>query len=109
MLRFRLAKKGLLRSLPKAKGFGERGAAGSMGLSAKLLLLLLKLLDPSRWSGTGAPRTRRMLLGKDVADVGVAGRTLTEWCGLRPVCMGVLDRLVETELVEEVEEALEWL
>lgn len=50
-----------------------------------------------------------MLLGKDVAEVGVAGRTLMEWCGLRPVCIGVLDMLVETELVEEVDEALEWV
>lgn len=50
-----------------------------------------------------------MLLGKDVVLVGVAGRTLTEWWGLRPVCMGVFDMLVETELVDDVDDALEWV
>ena len=47
---------------------------------------------------------RRILLGK-LPPVGVAGRTLTEWCGLRG-CMGVLDTDVETEPLEDVELAL---
>jgi hypothetical protein len=46
--------------------------------------------------------------GKPPPAVGVAGRTLTEWCGLR-VCIGVLETDVETEFVEEVELALLWL
>lgn len=55
--------------------------------------------------------TRRMLLGKEV-EVGVAGRTLTEWCGLRLdaiMAEGVLETLVETEPVLLVELALLWL
>lgn len=33
---------------------------------------------------------------------------MTEWCGLRVACMGVFDTDVETEPLEEVEEALLW-
>jgi hypothetical protein len=49
-----------------------------------------------------------MLDGNEVL-VGVAGRTLTEWCGDLPVCSGVLDMLVDTEPLELVEDALLWL
>lgn len=52
----------------------------------------------------GGPRTRRMLDGNE-DDVGVLGRTLTEWCGDRPPAIGVF--VVETEPLELVELALE--
>lgn len=52
----------------------------------------------------GGPRARRMLDGKASA-VGVAGSTLTEWCGERPVPRGVF--VVDTEPLDDVEEALE--
>ena len=57
--------------------------------------------------GPERSRTRRMLLGK-LPVVGVAGRTLTEWCGLRG-WRGVLEMVVEMEPLEEVELALLWL
>lgn len=62
---------------------------------------LLKILI----GGPDLSRTSRMLLGK-LPLVGVAGRTLTEWCGLRVVWSGVLDTEVETEPLDEVELAL---
>lgn len=112
-LRLRLAKKGMLRSPNEANGLGDPGAGGIMGLAASLPPLRLEPLPGAaslyRASGGPAPRTSRMLLGKCVVLVGVAGRTFTEWWGLRPVCMGVLDMLVETELVDDVDEALEWV
>jgi len=46
----------------------------------------------------------RILEGR-VLLVGVAGRTLTEWCGERAP-RGVL--LTASEPVDEVEDALEW-
>ena len=49
-----------------------------------------------------------MLLGNDPL-VGVAGKTLTEWCGLRVTCIGVLEIEVETEPVDDVELALLWV
>jgi hypothetical protein len=52
-----------------------------------------------------------MLLGKPANEpmVGVAGRTLTEWWGLRvDEGSGVLETEVETEPLEEVDEALLW-
>lgn len=48
-----------------------------------------------------------MLDGK-LPVVGVAGRTLTEWCGLR-VGRGTLLMEMDPEPLEEVDEALEWL
>ena len=48
-----------------------------------------------------------MLLGKPTV-VGVAGSTLTEWCGLRLACRADFETDVETELLEEVELALLW-
>ena len=51
--------------------------------------------------------TRRMLLGNPLL-VGVAGKTLTEWCGLRG-CRGVLEMDADTDPFEEVELALLWL
>ena len=51
----------------------------------------------------GGLRTSRTLVGKEVA-VGVAGRTLTEWWGLRAP-MGVLE--TASDPLEEVDEALE--
>jgi len=38
---------------------------------------------------------------------GLAGSIFTEWCGERPRCIGVLDRLVDTEFAELVELAFE--
>jgi len=70
---------------------------------------------PSANKLSGGPvrsRTRRMLLGNpgNPPAVGVAGRTLTEWCGDRVDCIGVLDTDVDTEPLDEVELALlcEW-
>jgi hypothetical protein len=57
--------------------------------------------------GPARSRTRRILLGNPPV-VGVAGRTLTEWCGLL-ACMGVFDTDVETEPLDDVELALLWL
>lgn len=45
-----------------------------------------------------------MLEGK-LPVVGVAGRTLTEWCGLRVGTAGTL--LIELDPLDEVDEALE--
>ena len=55
-------------------------------------------------SAKGGPRTRRIFDGNE-DDVGVLGRTFTEWCGDRPPAMGVL--AVETEPLELVELAFE--
>lgn len=75
------------------------------------------LLEPKPWVEAELPqgpslnvdmgvwRTTRMLEGKEPV-VGVAGRTLTEWWGER-VGRGTLLIEVETEPLEEVEEALE--
>ena len=53
-------------------------------------------------------RTTRMLEGK-LEDVGVAGRTLTDVWGLRPIFMEPeVGEVMEME-AEDVEEALEWL
>ena len=57
--------------------------------------------------GPERSRTNLMLLGK-LPEVGVAGRTLTEWCGLRG-CSGVLEMEVDMEPLEDVELALLWL
>jgi hypothetical protein len=51
----------------------------------------------------GGWRTTRMLEGKEEV-VGVAGRTLTEWCGER---VGIETLDMEPEPLEDVEEALE--
>lgn len=58
--------------------------------------------------GPDLSRTSRMLLGK-LPLVGVAGKTLTEWWGLRVACSGVFDTEVDTDPLEEVELALLWL
>ena len=60
----------------------------------------------------GAPRTRRMLEGK-AGSVGVAGRTLTDECGegrwwTMVAFVPNAEELMEF-VVEEVEEALEWV
>ena len=54
----------------------------------------------------GGCLTTRMLFGKE-PRVGVAGRTFTEWCGLRLVSETFV--LSEPEPLEEIDEALEWL
>jgi hypothetical protein len=59
------------------------------------------------------PRTNLKLLGKEVV-VGVAGRTLTEWWGERPMALTLLPPpppapvAVDTDPLELVDEALEW-
>jgi hypothetical protein len=58
---------------------------------------------PSLKEDMGAWRTTRMLEGKALV-VGVAGRTLTEWWGLR---VGKETLLMDPDPLEEVEEALE--
>ena len=55
--------------------------------------------------------TKRILLGNpgNPPAVGVAGRTLTLWCGERAVCSGVLDCTdVDTDPLDEVDDALLW-
>lgn len=99
MFRLRLAN---MTPLPE-NGFGLPGGCGIMAP--------LKAGSPSLKTLRGGPlrsRTRRMLLGK-VLPVGVAGKTLTEWWGLRAFCIGVLETDVETEPFDDVELALLWL
>jgi hypothetical protein len=67
------------------------------------VVLLLPQEMPSLKVDIGGCRTTRMLLGKALV-VGVAGRTFTEWWGLR-VGRDIL--LMDPEPLEEVEEALE--
>ena len=88
---FRFAK-----DMPEEKGFGDPGDCD----------WLLGMPSLYSWSGGGAgdPRTRRMLDGNEFA-VGVAGSTLTEWCGEWPRPSGVLH--VETDPAELVDEAFE--
>ncbi|KAK5635862.1 hypothetical protein RRF57_011574 [Xylaria bambusicola] len=92
MLRFRFANS--TDGPPVENGFGEPGGlwASPVGMPS------LKL------RANGGPRTSRILEGND-AVVGVAGRTLTEWCGDRPPARGVF--VVETDPFELVELALE--
>lgn len=87
-----------------ANGFGEPGGFCAPAAAAEEEdedLLLDSGIPSLKLRASGGPRTRRMLDGKEVL-VGVAGRTLTEWCGERP---GVL--VVDTEPVELVELAFE--
>jgi len=58
---------------------------------------------PSLKDDIGAWRTTRIFEGNALV-VGVAGRTFTEWCGLR---VGRETLLVATEPLEEVDEAFE--
>ncbi len=83
--------------IPDAKGLGEPGACG--GPSDGMPSLNIFRVG-------GVARTRRILDGK-ACDVGVAGSTLTEWCGECPRWSGVLDIEVENEAAELVDDALE--
>ncbi len=82
---------------PPANGLGEPGARLPTGMPSLYIC-------SGGGGGAGEPRTRRMLEG-NACEVGVAGKTLTEWCGefVRP--SGVLD--VEMDPVELVDEAFE--
>jgi hypothetical protein len=112
MFRFRLANN--TPAPPPAaeelKGFGLPG----VGVLAPEPPLPLERPAPGNASlnrangGADLSLTKRKLLGKTPV-VGVAGRTLTEWCGERVAWRGVFDRFVDTDPFDEVELALEWV